>query len=237
MKEKFYPVAEHFISPQGEGLYTGTLFFFVRMAGCTVGKPYPREVHLDKTHPAYLLPVYMEECHTIDGRSFSCDTNFKAKERLSVKQIMDLVPSNIERFCITGGEPLMHDLTDLVVAAMTKRKKIHIETSGTIGLLDLPCHRQDEIWVTCSPKLGARPDMLKRANEIKLLIDENFDVNKLPDEILEHPLVWIQPINEEFNIRPDHLKMVLDLQREHPNWRISLQLHKVLSHYLHEVVR
>lgn len=234
---KVYPIAEHFISPQGEGAYTGTLMFFVRMAGCTVGKPYPQKVHLDKSHPAYLLPTYMEECHTIDGRSFSCDTNFKARERLSVEQIMDLVPDKVERFCITGGEPLMHDLTDIVVAAMMKKKKIHVETSGTIGLLDLPGHRQDEIWVTCSPKLGARPDMLKRANEIKLLIDENFTVNTLPDEILEHPLVWIQPINDEYNIRRDHLKMVLDLQKEHPNWRISLQLHKVLSHYLQEVVR
>jgi len=207
------------------------------MAGCTVGRPYPKEVHLDQRHPAYLLPTYMEECHTIDGRSFACDTNFRAKERLSVDEIIDLVPTNVERFCITGGEPLMHDLSELVVAAMLKKKKIHIETSGTIGLMDLPTHKQDEIWVTCSPKLGARPDMLKRANEIKLLVDENFDVTKLPDEIMEHPLVWIQPINEEMNIRRDHLKLVIDLQKEFPKWRISLQLHKVLSHYLCEVVR
>ena len=237
MKEKIYPIAEHFVSPQGEGLFSGTLFFFVRTAGCTVGKPYPREAYLNKAHPAYALPIYMEECHTIDGRSFSCDTNFKAKDKLTSKQILDLVPENIERFCITGGEPLMHDLSPLVTEAFLKKKKIHIETSGTIGLDCLPIHRRDEIWITCSPKLGARPDVLKRANEIKLLIDEDFNVNEMPEEIMSHPLVWIQPINEEYNIRRDHLKLVMDLQKKFPQWRISLQLHKVLSHYLTEIVR
>ncbi len=237
-KATVYPVAEYFVSPQGEGLYSGTLFFFVRMAGCTVGRPYPKSAYLDQSHPAYSLPMYMEECHTIDGRSFACDTNFKSKHKLTGSQIMELAPKGVERFCITGGEPLMHDLGPLVVHAFANGKKIHVETSGTIPLSKaLPIHKQEEIWVTCSPKLGALPEVLKRANEIKLLIDEKFDVSKLPEEIVNHPLVWIQAIADEHEIRPKNLELVLALQKEHPNWRISMQLHKVIGHFLNRIIR
>src|SRR5438105_4871049 len=93
------------------------------------------------------------------------------------------------------------------------------------------------LWITVSPKFGVLPEMIKIANEIKLLVDENFDPEKLPIAILEHPKVFIQPVNYEFEVNRENLKRCMELQKQFPRWRVSVQLHKVLEHFIQERVR
>lgn len=236
-KSNTYPVAEFFTSIQGEATWAGTRMFFCRLAGCNVGKPYPKSAYLDKSSPAYTLPIYMEQCESILGQKFSCDTNFQSKTKLSPSDIVNLCPNEVEHVCLTGGEPLMHDLSPLIVHLFQKKKMIHIETSGTKNLSALPIHRREEIWITCSPKKGALPEVIKRADELKLLVDEHFDPSKLPEEILNHSCVWLQPIGEEHCTIPKNLELCLQWQVKFPNWRLSLQLHKVVGQFLNRIIR
>lgn len=225
-----YPISEIFDSPQGEGLYAGTMMTFIRLAGCSVGRPYPK----DKA-----LPVYQEECTLYDGRKFPCDTDYRVRERLSVGQLTDRLTLGIDHICLTGGEPMIHNLEPLIVALHALKKEVHLETSGTIKLCKaIPNTFIQKIpWITVSPKAGVLDDMIERANEIKLLVDEDFNVDHIPAKVFEHQLVFIHPVNYEHSVNPKNVRLIMELQKRRPNWRIGLQLHKVLESYIKERVR
>lgn len=256
--EKLLPIAEIFTSPQGEGLYTGTLMTFVRLAGCSVGKSIPGSTYQmnepsasgipTKTerkipHDMELarkgdLPIWQEECTLYDGRKFLCDTDFRVKERWTPSQILAYVPHYVNRICITGGEPLNYDLTRLVELALPRGIKVHIETSGTVSIKkafpnwpsDVAWRRpreRDSLWIAVSPKFGVLDEMLYIADEVKLLVDENFDEQKLPTPILSHGLIYIQPVNGTMLVNEENMRRCLRLQERHPHWRLSSQAHKL----------
>src|SRR5205807_1063603 len=113
-----YNVAEIFDSIHGEGMFAGCRMLFVRMAGCSVGRPIDGQ------------PVY-EQCETWDGRKFTCDTDFKLKKKMSAEQILSLKDSHVTHVCITGGEPMNQPLFPLINLARDCGAMVHIETSGT----------------------------------------------------------------------------------------------------------
>lgn len=237
-----YLISEIFTSPQGEGVYTGTMMTFVRLAGCTVGKRYPKELYEPKTDPiegAHTipgLPIYTEQCTLYDGRTFPCDTDYRMKKRMTVTDICKEVPKGIKNVCITGGEPAMHNLAPLFQALVESGYWVHIETSGTI-MLNVVTRVDEKLWVTVSPKKGVLDEMVQRANEVKLLIDQDFNWNSLPKSVRAHPRKYIQPVNGEYSVNGDNLKLCVELQKQHPSLRISVQLHKVLSEFIKETVR
>ncbi len=102
-----YSLVETFDSIQGEGLYNGSLCFFLRLGGCDIG------------------------CHWCDEKK-SWDQSIHPKS--SLNEIIDLVlksPSDI--VVVTGGEPLIHNLDELS-EEIKKYKKVHLETSGAYNL-------------------------------------------------------------------------------------------------------
>jgi len=234
---KKLPIAEIFTSPQGEGQYAGTLMTFIRIAGCSVGKPMTAEERvafssLENTS----LPVYREKCTLWDGRTFACDTNFQTKEVLTTHEILERIPDSVEHVCITGGEPLNHDLSVLLNHLKARWIECHIETSGTVPinkaysqfkLHDLISEAANGwLWLTISPKLGCLDYMIDIASEIKFLVDNEFDASKVPEIAKRKYLVYLQPVNYEHSINQSNVKRCLDLQQRHPHWRISNQSHK-----------
>ena len=231
------PIAETFVSPQGEGQYSGTLMLFVRIAGCSVGKKMTQE---EREHFAKIenspIAVYREKCTLYDGRTFACDTNYQTHEVLTVEQILDRVPPGVEHICITGGEPLNYNLSDLLMQARGKWIDCHIETSGTVPMekafpdftaKDLLNESLDGwIWLTVSPKKDYLDAMIDLASEVKLLIDGDFDPAKVPARIKEKGLVYIQPVNYEQSINTGNTTRCLKLQQQFPHWRLSQQSHK-----------
>lgn len=240
MSEKKYPIAEIFTSPQGEGLYAGVLMTFIRFAGCSVGKKlseHERAEWLQKD-PDFGknggIPIYTEKCTIYDGREFLCDTDFRTKEVLTVEQIMAQVAPEVSHVCLTGGEPLDQPLTPLLDALAAKGLKIHFETSGTVDIAERAYPKIGEgigiqawLWITVSPKKNALPKMIGLADEIKLLVDDDFDIEKVPQQIKEHELVWLSPINNEFSLDRRNVDKCVALQRKYGKFRLALQAHKI----------
>jgi 7-carboxy-7-deazaguanine synthase len=222
-----YPIAEIFSSLQGEGLYVGTKMLFVRTAGCTVGKPFTASEKV-------LLPVLPsnghEKCTAWNGESFVCDTIYKTTEKLSVDEIISHL--NGERIvCITGGEPLMHDLKPLIISLLNKNIRTHIETSGTIAIESLKEIGKNSVWVTVSPKINYLESSLEHCDEIKVLVDrQTFNKKDFEFRFGKYlHKIWLQPVNEILEINRDNLQFCINLIDTYTEARLSIQIHKWLE--------
>ncbi|SRR5712692_830705 len=211
------PLAEHFHSTQGEGVHVGRPMHFLRLPGCSVGKRDPQGPLLPTGAAAW-------KCHTWDGRPFHCDTDFNKHEEVPLQDLMNETWEH--RLCLTGGEPLVHSelVMTLEEECARRLKHCHIETSGTIRWQKF----YDATWLTVSPKLGALPEMLVCADEIKLLVDTDFDLQSVPQEIRNRTNVFVQPVNYLASINFASVEKCLEVLRAFPGWRLSPQVHKLL---------
>lgn len=246
-EDVFIPISEIFLSPQGEGVYAGQMQVFVRTAGCTVGKRYPEEMYktfLGEGHiNSKALPMYTEKCTFADGREFPCDTDYRSHGKLTPEDLIHKIFSfKTQDVCFTGGEPLMHQrrLKSVLKHLQYAACKIHIETSGTIEIDEYLDDIEGDFWITVSPKKNVLPSMVTRANEIKLLVNAEFAMNKLPFDAIGLAItkpVFLQPVNYEHTVNAENLRMCLELQKKYTMFRVSPQMHKVMSQYTTERIR
>lgn len=126
---------------------------------------------------------------------------------------------------ITGGEPLLHNLTTLCMALKEKGISTHLETSGTqplSGLWD---------WITLSPKQHAPPldSIFSSVNELKIVLTNANDIlwaEKNAALCSPHCRLFLQP---EWSNRKIALPIILEYIKQHPQWRLSVQLHKIIG--------
>ena len=190
---------ESFYSIQGEGFHSGKPAYFIRLSGCDVN------------------------CHW-------CDV--KESWEISKDQYMhiDDIVNKVSNACadivvITGGEPLMHDLTILTKTLKDNDKKVHIETSGTHSLTG------DYDWICFSPKKFKEPleDFFSISDELKVIIYNRSDfkwAEELSKKVSQKTELIMQPEwSKEELISP----LILDYIKSNPKWRISVQTHKYLN--------
>lgn len=212
--ETLIPLAEEFTSVQGEGHWAGCPTRFIRLAGCNVGQ------RRDPDSP-------YELCRAWDGRQFVCDTDFRLSRREPLDRVMEGIPDGY-RVCITGGEPLIHPraVMGIVTECEAKNIRVSIETSGT---REFPPGLWSSAWITCSPKRGCRDDVLKAADELKLLVDPGFriaEADALVAKARPGCEVYLQPVNWVDATCRDTLERCLAILKERPRWRLSQQQHK-----------
>jgi len=219
------PIAETFHSVQGEGEWVGTPMHFIRLAGCPVGRP-AKAVKMDSPLPLLPTGAPAMVCSSWDGRQFWCDTDYN---RHDVQSLAQLIEQTYERhICLTGGEPLVHQryIPALCELARSKDIRIHIESSGTIKL-DMKLYRR--FWLTIAPKIACLDEVVKEADEVKLLVDEHFRADRLTKSMLNHPNVFLCPINDIDTVRKENVQLCLELLQQFPQWRLSCQVHKFLG--------
>lgn len=208
-----YAVKEIYYSLQGEGAQTGRPAVFLRFAGCN-------------------LWTGREEDRQTAVCSF-CDTDFvgtdgpgggKFSSASDLAKAVDACwPRNGQQarpFVVcTGGEPLLQ-LDEPVIAELHRRGfEVAVETNGTI----VPPRGID--WLCVSPKEGADL-VVQEGDELKLVYPQP---GLAPESLtgLLFSVFSLQPMDG-----PDlaaNTKLVLEYCRAHPQWRLSLQTHKILG--------
>ncbi|MDQ3682651.1 MAG: 7-carboxy-7-deazaguanine synthase QueE, partial [Bacteroidota bacterium] len=130
-----------------------------------------------------------------------------------------------EIIVITGGEPLMHDLSTLTKKLKEAGYKTHIETSGSSplsGTWD---------WITLSPKKFKAPlaKCLPLADELKVVVFNRSDftwAEKYAAQVSPTCKLYLQP---EWDKAPVITPFIIDYIKAHPQWQLSLQIHKYIN--------
>ena len=205
-----YRIKEIFFTQQGEGKNTGKDFIFVRFSGCNLWSG--------------------QEKHRASAICKFCDTDFygtdginggkyQAKELIKkIKSLWISADSQI-RVVLTGGEPLLQVDKGLISALKKENIYIAVETNGT---LDAP----DGIdWICMSPKANTEIK-LRKGSEVKVVYPQK---NLNPDNfnVLDFKNFYIQPMDSE-NYE-DNVSQSVKFCMQNPNWKLSLQTHKILG--------
>lgn len=190
---------EHFYTIQGEGYHQGRAAYFIRLGGCDVG----------------CVWCDVKESWPIEGHP-----------SLSVSEILDFIEKTPAKLVvITGGEPLMHDLSELTDALHTKGYLINIETSGSHAISG------NFDWICLSPKKfkSPLPEIIPLADELKIII---FNATDFQWAEQYAPLVkascklFLQPEWSKFQVMSP---LIIEYVKNNPKWEISLQMHKYLE--------
>jgi organic radical activating enzyme len=153
-----------------------------------------------------------------------CDTDYSLKFFARVEDAVARVRElggDCPMVILTGGEPLaQREALDLIDALRRDGRRVHIESNGTM-YTELP----QDVWLCVSPKERVDPRMIRRANELKLIVDE-----RVPEEWLaqanDDQVLLLQP---EGNKRKN-VDLALEYIKAHPRrLRLSLQTHKLIG--------
>lgn len=193
------PLMEQFYTIQGEGAHQGKAAYFIRLGGCDVG------------------------CVWCDVKE-----SWDASKHPQVS-IEHMVQSALEypakMIVITGGEPLMYDLTDLTRTLQNAGLKTHIETSGAHPLTG------SWDWICLSPKKfkATLPEVIPQAHELKVVIYNKHDfkwAETYAAEVSDDCLLFLQP---EWDKTAQMMPLIVDYVKANPKWQISLQTHKFME--------
>ena len=189
---------EKFYTIQGEGHYSGQPFYFIRLGGCDVG------------------------CHWCDVKE-SWDHN--QHQFIEVDDLIKDVKEHTSNVVITGGEPLMWNLSELTKRFKENNIKLHLETSGAYEMSG------NWDWVCLSPKKKMLPkqEIYSKANELKVIIYNNDDFKfaiQESEKVSSECKLFLQPEWSKFDIMKDKIAQFV---MNNKNWNISLQIHKYLE--------
>jgi 7-carboxy-7-deazaguanine synthase len=209
-----YTVREIFYTLQGEGANAGRPAVFCRFAGCNLwsGREEDRAT------------AVCTFCDTdFIGTSGPGGGKFATGEALAAA-VEAQWPANASprarRLVVcTGGEPLLQ-LDEAAIAGLHAAGfEVAIETNGT----QAPPPGID--WICVSPKANA-PLALTRGNELKLVYPQTLAP---PErfEGLDFEHFFLQPMDGPQRERNTQLAVSYCLA--HPQWRLSLQTHKLLG--------
>ena len=193
------PVMEHFYTLQGEGFHQGKAAYFIRLGGCDVGCVWcdVKDSWDAEKHPKYEIGSLISEV----GKT----------------------PTKI--VVITGGEPLMYDLTELTRRLHQAGYKTHLETSGAYRLTG------SWDWICVSPKKFKAPleEILPHADELKIIIFNKSDfewAEEYASQVSKECKLYLQP---EWDKAAQMTPFIIEYIKTHPKWELSLQIHKYIN--------
>jgi 7-carboxy-7-deazaguanine synthase len=210
-----YSIKEIFFTLQGEGAQTGRAAVFCRFTGC----------NLWTGHESDRATAICQFCDTdfvgtdgTGGGRFGSATDVAravsaawpdAERSVRVKPLV----------VCTGGEPLLQLDEALVRAFHDEGFEVAIETNGT------RLAPQGVDWICVSPKAGAEL-VLHSGDELKLIFPQE---NAEPEayEHLDFHYFFLQPMDGLERER--NTRLALEYCLAHPQWRLSLQTHKLLG--------
>jgi 7-carboxy-7-deazaguanine synthase (Cx14CxxC type) len=205
-----YSVKEIYYTLQGEGAQTGRPAVFLRFAGCNLwsGLEHDRADAICKF------------CDTdFVGTNGLGGGKFSTASELAVA-VASKWPGGWRPYVVcTGGEPLLQ-LDDTAISALHARGfEIGIETNGT-----QPAPAGID-WLCVSPKADAEL-LLRTGDELKLIFPQpGAEPERYRGLSFKH--FFLQPMDSP--AREANTLAAVNYCKEHPQWRLSLQTHKLLG--------
>lgn len=207
-----YTVKEIFYTLQGEGAQAGRAAVFCRFAGCNLWTG--------------------REQDRVSAACNFCDTDFVGTDGVgggkfaTADALADAVAqawpqeAPAHRYVVlTGGEPLLQVDEAFTQALHARGFIIAVETNGTQPAppgLD---------WICVSPK-GQAPVVLTQGHELKLVYPQlGVDPARFAGLSFEH--FFLQPLDGP--ARERHTQAAVAYCQQHPQWRLSLQTHKLIG--------
>lgn len=193
------PVMEQFYTIQGEGTYTGSPAYFIRLGGCDVG------------------------CFWCDVKeSWDADSHPKQSVEALVKEAKT---SGAPIAVITGGEPCMHNLSSLTKGLKEAGIRTHLETSGAHPLTG----DFDFITLSPKKFKAARDEFYEVAHELKVIVYNRHDLKWAEEHLEKLNSEASRYLQPEWDVREESVPMILNYVRSNPHWKISLQSHKYIG--------
>lgn len=210
-----FPVAEKFVSINGEGKRAGELAVFIRFRGCNLKCSY---------------------CDTMWANSGDCPV-----EMMSAEDIVSYInEEGVTNVTLTGGEPLLQENIEILIEKLMKNgHNVEIETNGSISIKNLSESRYRPHF-TIDYKLPSSDmenfmltenyNYLTKSDVVKFVAGNLADLKKTAEiiekfSLTEKCLVYISPVFSKIN--PDGIVEFMKLK--HLNKvRLQLQLHKFI---------
>jgi organic radical activating enzyme len=214
-------VSEIFYSLQGEGGRAGEASAFVRLSGCSAK-------------------------YACAASGVVCDTEFESGDEMSLDELHEALLAAIDRatpnirpralrpwIVWTGGEPLDQLTPEILKELHDMGWLLHaIETSGAKPMsLDLAKALD---WVTVSPKVAEHimarhfPWTAERPlNELRYV--RHAGQPGVPVPAVRAVNYYLSPHSDGFTINKQNVAHCVKLCLENPQWKMSVQQHKVWS--------
>lgn len=207
-----YQVKEIYYTLQGEGARSGRAAVLLRFAGCNLWNGLEKDRH-------------RAVCRF-------CDTDFVGTDGLNGGRYSDAASlARAVKACwpegerarpyivCTGGEPLLQVDMSLTSALKDSGFEVAVETNGTI-----PAPSGID-WTCVSPKADAELAILS-GDELKLVYPQSCAP---PERFagLDFRHFFLQPMDSPERVA--NTRAAAEYCLAHPQWRLSIQLHKVLG--------
>jgi 7-carboxy-7-deazaguanine synthase len=209
-----YAVKEIYYTLQGEGAQTGRPAIFCRFAGCNLwsGREEDRQ------------QAICQFCDTdFVGTDGPGGGKFNTAAELASAVARKWPGSTSARVrpmvVCTGGEPLLQVDEKLIRAFQGNAFEVAIETNGTkpppLGI----------DWICVSPKAGSEFRLVS-GDELKLIFPQSGAEPELFEK-LNFRYFFLQPMDGP--AREENTRLAVQYCLKHPQWRLSLQTHKLLG--------
>ena len=208
-----YSVKEIFYTLQGEGAHSGRPAVFCRFAGCNLWTGH------EKDRSTAICQFCDTDFVGVDGPG---GRKFNSAEECAtaVEETWPESASLGKRFVVcTGGEPLLQLDKTLIAAFHERGFEIAVETNGTVAApvgID---------WLCVSPKSGAK--LVQRSGDELKLVYPQAGVDPHTFETLSFRHFFLQPMDGPS--RAENTDLAVQYCLNHPKWRLSLQIHKLLG--------
>ena len=193
------PLMEAFYTIQGEGHFSGTPAYFLRIGGCDVG------------------------CHWCDVKE-SWDASLHPPTHID-DMLTQIKNSPASTVVITGGEPLMWNMEPLTSLLQANGFAVHIETSGAYPLSG----NFDWICLSPKKNNPPQTAIIPQANELKVIVHNMNDfkwAEGYSQQCADSCKRFLQP---EWSKEKEMMPHITDYVMKYPKWSISLQTHKYMG--------
>lgn len=152
-----------------------------------------------------------------------CDTEFESGREYTLQELYNEIKKyDCKNIIWTGGEPAQQLTDDIIQYFKEKGYYQCIETSGLFPVSNLID------FVSVSPKVAEHviKKNFTKVNELRYVRHKG---QSIPNPSIEANYYFVSPHSDGFNLNFENIKHCLNLVKDNPKWRISIQMHKIYS--------